>query len=86
MKAGEKIEEKEAYWHWFCAGLFSDPGLERKLLERFGTPEAVYLAKEETLLKAFPSNREKLSALCAGRKTWDFEKERRDLSAWMSIL
>ena len=76
---GKPDREMEQYWHWFCARLFSDPALEHRLLERFGTPEAVYLAKEETLLKAFPSNREKLSALCAGRKTWDFEKERERL-------
>ena len=76
---GKPDREMEQYWHWFCARLFSDPALEHRLLERFGTPEEVYLAKEETLLKAFPSKREKLSALCAGRKTWDFEKERERL-------
>lgn len=69
----------EAYWHWFCASLFSDPGLERRLLERFGTPEAVFQTEEESLRAASPKNEKKLSALCAGRKTWDFVKEKERL-------
>ena len=58
----------EQYWHWFCAQLFSDPGLERRLLDRFGTPETIFKVKEEELLKSFPGNQGRLSALCVGRK------------------
>ena len=65
----------EQYWHWFCAQLFSDPGLERRLLDRFGTPETIFKVKEEELLKSFPGNQGRLSALCAGRKKWDFSRE-----------
>ena len=70
----------EKYWHWFCAGLFADPGLERRLISRYGTPEAVFRMPEEELFKAFPANRAKLSVLCAGRKKWDFEKEQERLA------
>ena len=74
-KMQEKMEEQEAYWHWFCASLFSDPGLERKLLEHFGTPQHVFRAGEEEIKNVSPKNERKLSALCAGRKKWDFGRE-----------
>ena len=69
------MENMEKYWHWFCSGLSADPSLESRLIEKFGTPEEVYKIEEKKLLKAFPSNRKKLSLLCAGRKGWDFGRE-----------
>ena len=83
---GKPDREMEQYWHWFCARLFSDPALEHRLLERFGTPEAVYLAKEETLLKAFPSIGKNFPLSARAGKRGILKKRGRDLSAWMSIL
>ncbi len=69
----------EKYWHWLCCMLSSDPGLERKLLERYRTPRAVFEAEEKELLEKFPSHRTRLSKLCERRRYWNFEEERERL-------
>ena len=63
------------YWQWFCSSLFYDPGLEHKLLGKYGNPETVFRCSEKELLDRFPTNREKLGALLENRKNWDFERE-----------
>ncbi len=73
-------EGMEEYWHWFCASLFSEPSLEKKLLKRFGTPMAVFHAAEEEIRMVSPRNEKKLSAFCAGRKRWNFSQERERLA------
>ncbi len=68
------MEEKK-YWHWFCSSLFYSPGLEHKLLGKYGSPEAVFYCSEKELLESFPSNRELLTILTEKRKSWNFERE-----------
>lgn len=63
------------YWQWFCSSLFYAPGLEHKLLEKYGTPERVFHSKEQKLTESFPSNQEKLTILAVNRKKWDFNRE-----------
>ncbi|MBD9157927.1 MAG: DNA-processing protein DprA, partial [Lachnospiraceae bacterium] len=63
------------YWQWFCSSLFYAPGLEHKLLEKYGTPERVFHSKEQELTESFPSNQEKLTILAVNRKKWDFNRE-----------
>ena len=63
------------YWQWFCSSLFYAPGLEHKLLEKYGTPERVFHSKEQELRESFPSNQEKLTILAVNRKKWDFNRE-----------
>ena len=63
------------YWQWFCSSLFYAPGLEHKLLEKYGTPERVFHSKEQELTESFPSNQEKLTILALNRKKWDFNRE-----------
>ena len=72
MEAGN---EAKNYWQWFCSSLFYDPGLEHKLLDRYETPERIFHCTEQELLESFPSHREKLTSLTAGRNKWNFAKE-----------
>ena len=65
----------EAYWHWFTSGLVGEPGLIWRLAEQYGTPERIFMAKEEELLMRFPKNQRAIGGLCRRRKEWDFEKE-----------
>ena len=69
----------EAYWHWFCSVLSAEPGLQGKLLKRYGTPKAVFAAEKEELEACFPGNRIRVGELCRSRSAWDFEKEQRAL-------
>ncbi len=65
----------EAYWHWFCSVLAGEPGLQEKLLERYGTPGAVFTAEEKELEANFVKSRIRIAELCRSRKAWDFGKE-----------
>lgn len=65
----------EEYWHWITGSLIGEPGLFWKLIEQYGTPERLFMAKEEELLKRFPKNERAIAGLCRRRKEWDFEKE-----------
>lgn len=71
--------EDRGYWQWFCSSFFSDPGLERRLLERYGSPGEIFRQKEEALTEAFPGNAAKLTSVCRKRETWDFVREKERL-------
>lgn len=70
--------EDRGYWQWFCSSFFSEPGLEHRLLERYGSPREVFERKTEELTEAFAGNTAKLASVCREREKWDFtgEKER----------
>lgn len=65
----------EAYWHWYTGNLIGEPGLFWRLLGQYGTPERIFKAKEEELLKKFPKNYCVITRLCKKRSEWDFERE-----------
>ena len=56
----------EEYWHWITGSLIGEPGLFWKLIEQYGTPERLFMAKEEELLKRFPKNERAKLPGCAG--------------------
>ena len=69
----------EAYWHWYTSSLMGEPGLFWRLVEQYGTPENIFMAKEEELLKRFSKNQRAIAGLCKRRREWDFEREKEQL-------
>lgn len=68
------MEEKD-YWLWFCSSLFYNSGLQRKLIEKYGSPKKIFSCRDKELLESFPKNREQLTLLIKKRKGWDFTYE-----------
>lgn len=74
------MQKEERYWHWFCSSLFPHRRLMERLLERFGTPEAVFEAELSQLLEADPEQEEKIRILSLTRTQWNFEKKEQELT------
>ena len=54
----------EAYWYWLCHEMYLDRMWARRLLERFGSPKAVFEAEEGVLRKFFPKETYPLATNC----------------------